>query len=133
MKYYVDTCIWIDYWENRQDNLRPLGEFALKFFTNLEDEDIVYYSDLTLKELNNRYSDDVIAEVFKVVECELIHLETYKSQLHTATIIARTGLMHWTDALHATLAKEADALLITRDKQILNSGFARTFRPEELI
>lgn len=51
MKYYLDTCIWIDYWENRTDNLRPIGEFAFKFLNSLEDDDIIYYSDFTIREL----------------------------------------------------------------------------------
>jgi len=67
------------------------------------------------------------------VKDKLKYLETFKSHVHTATIITRAGSLHWTDALHATLAKEAEATLITRDKQILNSGFVKTSKPEELF
>ena len=28
-RFYLDTCIWRDYYENRSDNFRPLGEWAL--------------------------------------------------------------------------------------------------------
>ena len=27
-KYYLDTCIWRDYFENRSDKFRPLGDWA---------------------------------------------------------------------------------------------------------
>ena len=29
MKYYLDTSIWRDYYENRSDKFRPWGEWAL--------------------------------------------------------------------------------------------------------
>lgn len=29
-KYYLDACIWRDYFENREDRFRPLGEWAFR-------------------------------------------------------------------------------------------------------
>lgn len=134
MKYYIDTCIWIDYWENRTDNLRPLGEFAFNFFSKLEDGDIVYYSYLTIKELRNKYSDETITKIFSIVdEYRLIYLESDANHFKMAEAIARTGLAHKSDALHVVLAKEFGAKLITRDTQILLSGLVEAFAPEDLI
>ncbi|MGV8171478.1 MAG: PIN domain-containing protein [Candidatus Woesearchaeota archaeon] len=133
MRYYIDTCIWIDYWENRTDNLRPLGEFAANFFNNLDDDDIIYYSNFIIKELRNRYSDEIIAEIFKVVECKLLFIESNESHMRLAKIFSAAGLVHKSDALHIILAKEIGAKFITRDNQIILSGLIDASKPEDLI
>lgn len=33
MRFYLDACIWGDYWENRSDNFRPLGEWAFRYLS----------------------------------------------------------------------------------------------------
>ncbi len=52
-RFYIDTCIWRDYYENRSDNLKPLGEWALQFLKNaVNNDDLILYSDLTVKPPN---------------------------------------------------------------------------------
>ena len=34
-KYYIDSNIWRDYFENRSDRFRPLGDWALMFFKEI--------------------------------------------------------------------------------------------------
>jgi hypothetical protein len=34
-RYYLDTCIWVDYLENRQDRFRPLGDWALRLIKQI--------------------------------------------------------------------------------------------------
>jgi hypothetical protein len=51
MKYYIDTCIWRDYFENRNDKYRPLGEWAFRFIKKIINEDsLILFSDLVLEE-----------------------------------------------------------------------------------
>ena len=33
-KFYLDTAIWRDYFEDRGDGTRPIGEFAFQFLRN---------------------------------------------------------------------------------------------------
>ena len=33
MKVYCDTCIFKDYFDEREDNIRPLKDFAIEFFS----------------------------------------------------------------------------------------------------
>lgn len=132
-KYYVDTCIWRDYWENRQDNLRPLGEFALKFFNNLDSDDIVYYSNLTLEELSGEYSDEIISSILSVVGINLRFIRLENRHFSMASSIAKTGLLHRTDALHVAAARELEAKFVTRDKQILSCNLIDAHMPEELF
>jgi len=133
MRYYVDTCIWIDYWENRYDNLRPLGEFAANFLSNLTETDIVYYSKLSIRELRKQYSIDIITSIFDIVKDKLVFLETFENDVTYANTIIFSGLAHDADAMHIALAKRVGATLVTRDKEILFAGIVKAFKPEDLI
>jgi len=57
-KYYIDACIWRDYFENRSDRFRPLGDWAFaaiqQMITNGEP---ILYSDLVEEELSAAYSE----------------------------------------------------------------------------
>ena len=57
MKYYFDTSIWRDYYENRSDGLRPLGDFAFELLKKIKAlRDTVLYSELTIKESGREIS-----------------------------------------------------------------------------
>jgi hypothetical protein len=57
MRYYVDTCIWLDLLEDRTDGLRPLGEFAFQFIKKaMRHGDTIIYSSLVLGELMKRHA-----------------------------------------------------------------------------
>ena len=64
-KFYLDTAIWRDYFEDRKDGIRPLGEFAFQFLKNCEKKGCkVLYSELVVYELKRDYSDEKIKMVF---------------------------------------------------------------------
>ena len=70
-KFYLDTCIWRDYFENRSDNFRPLGEWAFDFIKKVITEGyLILYSDLTIKELRENYSEKEIQEIFRIASSE---------------------------------------------------------------
>ncbi|MEE8168342.1 MAG: type II toxin-antitoxin system VapC family toxin [Candidatus Hydrothermarchaeales archaeon] len=61
---YLDTNIYLDYWEARSDKMRPLGEFAYSVLRRtVECEFIILISDLVLTELRNFIEDAEIKEV----------------------------------------------------------------------
>lgn len=44
-RYYLDTSIWRDYFENRTDRFRPLGEWAFLFIKKaVQNSDLILYS-----------------------------------------------------------------------------------------
>jgi len=46
-KYYLDTSIWLDLFENRNEPNLPKGELAHKLFNKItENNDKLFYSDL---------------------------------------------------------------------------------------
>lgn len=61
---YLDTNIYLDYWEARSDKLRPLGEFAYSVLRrSVECEFVILVSDLVLFELRKCVEDTEIKEV----------------------------------------------------------------------
>ena len=73
MKYYIDACIWRDYFENRSDNFRPLGEWALRFMKKvIEEQGFILYSDLVIDELSKFYTESEIKSIFSIVPSELL-------------------------------------------------------------
>ena len=67
-KYYLDTCIWKDYFENRSDKFKPLGEWAFQFLKKaLSEEGIIIYSKVVENELLKDYNEKEIKNILKIV------------------------------------------------------------------
>jgi len=135
MKYYVDTSIWRDYYEDRKDKLKPLGEFAFEFFRKVKlNADKIFYSDLIIEELNIAYNEKEIKEIFNIIEEEnlLEKVEISKNQVKEALELKRKLQIPFGDALHAILAKDNNAILVTRDEHFLKIDFVNVKNPEDL-
>lgn len=136
MKYYVDTSIWRDYYEDRKDNLKPLGEFAFEFFRKVKiNNDKILYSDLVIEELNKAYNEKEIKQIFDIIEEDnlLEKVEISKNQVKEALELKRKLQIPFGDALHAIIARDNDAILITRDEHFLKIDFVNVKKPEDLI
>src|SRR3989344_4225144 len=81
-RYYIDTCIWRDYFEDRRDKFRPLGEWALRMLRAIiEDNDIILYSEIVEDELRKAYSQKEITDIFSLVPPEIfIKVEISENQ-----------------------------------------------------
>ena len=63
---YIDTNVWIDFWEDRRDNIRPLGEFAFQLLKKAyECKYRIIVSGLVIDELDLFYSKETIIEIMK--------------------------------------------------------------------
>jgi predicted nucleic acid-binding protein len=108
MKVYCDTNIFIDYFDERTDRLRPLKEFAFNFFSrgwNCNFELII--SDWLINELSRHLDEKQYKQIFNEFE--------EKGKLHVVNKEnsdvrkAKNTSKHWDDALHAVLANKAGA------------------------
>ncbi|MBW3006256.1 PIN domain-containing protein, partial [Candidatus Woesearchaeota archaeon] len=115
LKVYCDTNIFIDYLDEREDNIRPLQEFAFIFFSrgwNCAFKLII--SDWLLDELRRHLTEEQINRVlnnFKEKD-KLIFIKEALGDRQKARNISK----HWDDALHAILANKANAdYLATRN------------------
>ncbi len=113
----MDTAIWRDYFEDRKDGIRPLGEFAFQFLKNCEKEGcMVLYSETVVHELRRDYSDEKIKQVFSSFEhfLEIVPISNEQySEAKELTAIKRDS--HESDILHSILARDNKAVLVTRD------------------
>jgi len=136
-KFYLDSAIWRDYSENRSDRFRPLGEWALTLINNaLENEDFILYSDFVIKELKVKYSDEEINNILGIVSKRnlLIKVDISESQAKEAAILCKQRKVAFGDALHAILARDNNAIMVTRDKHFLElTDIAEIKKPEDLI
>ncbi len=137
MKYYLDTCIWRDLHENRVDRFRPLGEWALRLINNIiENKDKVLYSELTVIELKIKFNESEIEEILRIAKDEgrLEKVNISSIQQKEARVIGRKIRLPWEDALHAILARDNQAMMITRDKHFAEfQGMIEIKKPEELL
>jgi len=133
MKYYIDACIWRDYFEDRKDRFRPLGEWAFKFIKKIiEEEGIFVISDHLLIELESYMSSEEIKDLFEIVPEKLrLYIEANEKQNMGALNLCKRLKIPFGDCLHYILARDNDALLISRDRHFIN--FKNMKKPEELI
>ena len=112
--FYLDTSIWLDFYEKRGNN----GEIALKLILKIIDEDLkAAYSDLHIKELKKlNYSPNEINSIFSIAKPKnLQHIHIYREQKEEAKIIARRKNIPQGDVLHAILCRDNGLQLISRD------------------
>jgi len=135
-KYYIDVCIWIDYFENRSDKFRPLGDWAFGLIKKIiNDNDLILYSELVEEELSESYSDEEIENIFSIVPSELfVKVKISDKQLVEARELSIKKKVPLGDAIHAVLSKDNNALLITRDEHFEKlRDIIIVKKPEDLI
>jgi len=85
-RFYVDTAIRRDYFEDRKDSIRPLGEFAFQFLKCCGAEGcLVLYSEFVVYELRKDYSEEEINLVFS----------SFMDFLVESPYFARTAFRGW--------------------------------------
>jgi len=135
-KYYLDSCIWIDYFENRSDRFRPLGDWAFSLIKQIiRESNLIIYSDLVEEELLKYFDDIHIKEIISIIPKQLlIKIETKAKQLEEAIKISKKLRIPVKDALHAILARDNDTILVTRDKHFYELAKQVTIKkPEDLL
>ncbi len=136
-KIYLDTNIYLDYFENRHDNIRPLGEWALKLINIIiENKEFILYSNLIVKELEIKYSKEEINKIFEIIYKRnlLLKVAISSSQVKEAAISCKKRKVAFGDALHAILARDNKAVMVTRDKHFFEFvDIAEIKKPEDLI
>lgn len=134
MRYYLDTCIWRDFLENRRDNSgKPIGHYAFLLIQKLmREKATILFSPLLLRELQGEYSLDEIKSLFLLFQMSGLGRSVSMSdkQLREAESLSHD---HVNDALHAILARDNQAILITRDNDFNDFKKIVTIKkPEEL-
>jgi predicted nucleic acid-binding protein len=135
---YLDSNIYLDYWEDRRDTLKPLGEFAYSLLKRaVECEFTIIISDLVLAELGKVLGDEEITEVFSSLKesSKLRTAHVRNSDVEEARSLKRRYAAPLPDLIHFVFAVRNNAeLLITRDAHftMLPQDRIKIRKPEEI-
>jgi predicted nucleic acid-binding protein len=137
MKVLVDSNIFLDLYFNRNDGIKPLGEFAFNFFKEtISCKYSIILINAVLHELKEKLEIDeeklfetILKELKNANKIEVIVPE--KNELNEARKISKEENVPKTDCLLAVMSKKLNAPIISRDFH-LRELETETFLPEEL-
>ncbi len=112
---HLNTCVYLDCWQDRKDKLRPLGEFAFQLIRRaIQCEFEVVVSNWVVEELEGQLPTKEVAEMLYPLydSGKAIKIKRAKEDGGKARALSA----NWTDALHVVLAKKAGTeCIITRN------------------
>ncbi|MBI2529582.1 MAG: PIN domain-containing protein [Candidatus Diapherotrites archaeon] len=137
-RYYVDTSIWRDLLEDRRDSIKPLSEFAFKLMEKvLKEKHTIIFSKEIESELCKRFKVEQIQDLALdrfTKENLVLYVKANVLQLKEAETLSARLNIPFLDALHAILARDNSAILVTRDKHFEELRHIVEIRtPEEII
>lgn len=135
-KYYLDTSIWIDLYEDRKGYKKePLGDYAWELLALIKAKrSILIITDLLIKELEMNYSVEEINGMMKPFESIIEKVMTTKEQRDKANKIAEERKLPRGDVLHAILSRDHNLIFVSRDKHFKKlEDISKHYKPEDLI
>ncbi len=119
MKYFVDSCIWRDFYEGRFSRSgRDLGRSASKFLLNaIRKKHTLLYSDAVIRDLKKDYVSSDIDEMFGVLFYTglLKKVEMSKEEVLEAENISLKRKVPLTDCMIAVQARNNNAIVVSQD------------------
>lgn len=135
-KYYFDTSIWLDFFEDRDEPNLPKSQWATDLLNKIViNNDKIVYSDNTIHELIiNKYSSYEIDNLFKPFKLILIFVEATEKQVRKAKDLALKRKIPKRDALHALISRDNKAIMITLDRHFQKLlDITKPKKPQDLI
>ena len=134
-KFYLDACVWIDYYSDRKDCSKDLGEIAFHLLSRLlASGSRIIVSDFLLMELEKVCSLDEIRGLTIHFEKMIEKVCVSEEQINFARCIAENRGIPKGDAVHAIIARDCGAILVSRDKHFqFLTDICTIVKPEELI
>lgn len=130
--YYFDTSIWLDLAEKRGYK----GEIVKGLLQKIIKENkIILYSDFTLKELKKiGYLENEINKILSAAKPNNFkRIHKTEEQFLEGKRLAKQRNIPLGDAIHAILARDHEALLVSRDPDFKKlKDIVETKTPEEL-
>jgi len=135
-RFYVDTSVWRDYFEDRKDGLRPLGEFAFEFLKKCKREKSkIIVSDVVFEELSLEFSktqQEMLLSEFEELIIRVLH--SRKQEQEAFSLLRKFNrAFPLADVLHSVIARDESAVLVSRDFHFKQIGLVDVFLPEELL
>ncbi len=139
MKLFVDTNIFADYYLDRSDHIMPLGEFAFQLikrsisceFYILTSDDVITELKRILNKKENELNEIIFKELIATKKIQFIKVS--ENQTIEAEKLAGKRDISKSDALFAILARDNNAVLVSRDKHHqATRDIVEVRKPEEL-
>ena len=134
-KFYVDTSIWRDYFEDRKDNMRPLGEFAFQFLQKCKEKNYaIVLTTEVIKELMIDYSKERVQKLFENFKEQIIQIGYSNQEYEEAKSFWTNSRKKFpmSDILHSIIARNNGAILVSRDWHFNEIGIIECLMPEEV-
>ena len=137
--YYLDTCIWRDFYENRVSKTgQNLGKYAtILFLKIIQNHDKILFSDFLIKELKRDYDELEVGDMLGVLFMTgvLVKISIEQEEFYEAEKLAHERNLPFVDCISAVQARNHNAIMVSQDKHfIVNlSDITNTVRPQELI
>ena len=135
---YIDTNVYLDYFEERSYGLRPANEFAFNLIQRtIACEFKIVLSTKLLEELEKRVSKEKITDFFNKLRIfnKVFDVRMTFNIKKFAIELSRSGRIHYSDALHYAFASHYGVeAIITNDRNFreLSSEKLRILMPEEV-
>ncbi|MEK6826177.1 MAG: PIN domain-containing protein [Nanoarchaeota archaeon] len=135
-KYYFDTSIWLDLFENRDEPNLPKGKLAISLLNKIIKEGgKIINSEIVKNEMiaigYTKYEIEALFMQFKKI---ILWVYSNKKQFGKAKDLSKKRDVPIFDALHAIIARDSGAIMVTRDKHFEKLlDIANYKKPEELI
>lgn len=138
MKVFVDSNIFLDYYFDRKNHIKPLGEFAFQFIKRaLACEFELVICDRVLDEIKRKLelnSLEVERRIFhELNSAKKLEIIDYSDQqaLEAKQLGKNTGFPI-NDCLYAVIARDLTIPIVSRDNHFKEILFVEVFSPEEL-
>ncbi|MBU0760207.1 MAG: PIN domain-containing protein [Nanoarchaeota archaeon] len=134
--YYLDTSIWLDFFENRDEPNFPKGEWAKRLVDwIIKERGKIICSEVIRNEMIVvGYSKYEIEDWFFPLRRHLVFIYSDKKQFGRAKDLSKKRKIPLFDALHAIIVRDLKATRVTRDKHFDSLlDIVRYRKPEEII
>jgi predicted nucleic acid-binding protein len=136
MRYYVDTCIWLNIFKQEESHGVQYWRIA-KEFIERRNGDVLYCSNIVRKELQYKLEKQNLLKRMHFIEQECIFISPSSEEYALARKIesGESFSISFADILHLLMARRYDAILITRDKLLIKTAKkygVLACRPEEI-
>jgi|SRR3989344_594912 len=134
--FYFDTSIWLDFFEDRDLPTLPKSKWATKLIERIvKENNKIIYSDANEEELIGQgYTHKEIEDLFEPIGGLIINVEFTRTQFGKARDLAHRRDIPIFDALHALIARDNRATLVTLDNDFQKlKDIVSIKRPQDFI
>ena len=135
-KFYLDTSIWLDFLEERNEPNLPKSDLARNLIAKIISEnDKIIVSEVIKNEMVELgFSHYEIDNVFLPWQRIIILVYSTKKQFGKAKDISKKRKIPLFDALHALIARDCRSIMVTRDRHFRELfDIIKSKKPEDII